>query len=109
MSHAPVSEPAGSRRRAEVAALLAGPAAITVGACIEFAHGHPADGALALSAAFFGVVAAGLARLNWRLIEVNRTLIAENADLRLERAARESSLPPRWRGHQARKYVGGLN
>ena len=107
MSHAP--EPSGSRRRAEFAVLLATCAVVTAGAAIEFAGGHPADGALALSAAFFGVVAAGLSRLNWRLIEVNRALIAANAELLYEVAARESSLPPRWRGDLARKYIEGLN
>ena len=107
MSHAP--EPSGSRRRAEFAALLAVSAAVLAAACLEFALGKPADGALALSAAFFGVVAAGLTRLNWQLIEVNRALIAANAELLYEVAARESSLPPQWRGDQARKYIAGLN
>ena len=94
MSHAPAS---GNRHRAESAVLFILAAAIAAAGCADLAAGHLQTAVPWLSLAATTAISGLLLRLNWRLIEVNRSLIAANAELLSELAVQESSLP-QWLG-----------
>ena len=91
MSHAPASS--GRHHRAAHRLLLVFAAAIAVSGGLDVARGHLHTGVSEFLMAAMVVVGALLIRLNWRLIEVNRSLISQNAELLFELAAQEDPLP----------------